>query len=192
MKESARTESVVCGLCRLRRPLSISSFASAQGVHSNCLMAGQAKRMFELDTEDTHSEPALNVSRHSSAPHLMVTQSVKDAFQLLLAARFQTVDFLAGNKQQSIMTSQYCALIESFDRKTCYSSGFRIFESGIETLMIYLGNILKYPTVSRYFTISQNNRIYRKAFRGIESEIHAFLVFLGSGTAFLNINNMSH
>ncbi len=148
--------------------------------------------MFELDTEDTHSEPALNIFRHVSAPHLRVTQSVNEAFQLLLAARLKTVDFLAGNKQQSMMNSHYYAPIVSFDRKTCFSSGFIIFESGIETLMIYLGNILKYPTVSRYFTISQNKRIYLKAFKGIESEIHAFLVFLGSGTAFLNIYNMSH
>jgi hypothetical protein len=51
---------------------------------------------------------------------------------------------------------------------------------GIETLIIYLGNILKYPTTSRYFTINKSNRIYRQAFDGFESEIEAFFAFLGS------------
>jgi hypothetical protein len=51
--------------------------------------------------------------------------------------------------------------------------------TGIETLITYLGNILKHPTNSRYFTIRKSNRIYRKAFEGFENETHEFLAFLG-------------
>jgi hypothetical protein len=64
-------------------------------------MAGQAKRMFELDTADVWSESAMSVVQNASAPHLKIKRSVKEAFQLLLAGKFRAVDFHAG-KQQSI------------------------------------------------------------------------------------------
>jgi hypothetical protein len=51
-----------------------------------------------------------------------------------------------------------------------------------------LSNILKYPTVSRYFTINKSKRVFRHAFDGFESEIDAFLVFLGSAPCFCTEN----
>jgi len=51
--------------------------------------------------------------------------------------------------------------------------------AGIDTLILYLDNILRNPTISRYFTINKSKRVYRHAFDGFESEIHAFLIFLG-------------
>ena len=50
---------------------------------------------------------------------------------------------------------------------------------GIETLIIYLSNILKHPTNCRYFTIRKSNQIYRNAFDGFENETEEFLAFLG-------------
>jgi hypothetical protein len=58
---------------------------------------------------------------------------------------------------------------------------------GIEALIIYLGNILKHPTTSRYFTISKSNRIYRQAFSGFEPEIEVFFAFLGSSPTFASV-----
>jgi hypothetical protein len=54
-----------------------------------------------------------------------------------------------------------------------------LFCAGIKTLIVYLGNIIKHPTESRYFTIRRSNRIYRQAFDGFEEDIQNFLEFLG-------------
>ncbi len=61
-------------------------------------MAGQAKRMFELDVADESSESAMRPGWQALAPHLRVKQSVNDAFLLLLAGKFCAVDFLAGEQ----------------------------------------------------------------------------------------------
>jgi hypothetical protein len=61
-------------------------------------MAGQAKRMFELDVADESSEPSMRPGWQALAPHLRVTQSVNDAFLLLLAGKFRAVDFVAGEQ----------------------------------------------------------------------------------------------
>ncbi len=54
--------------------------------------------MFELDTPESHAlfESKWNHDEHKGAPHLKVTKSVKDAFQLVLAGKFRAVNFLAG------------------------------------------------------------------------------------------------
>ena len=67
-------------------------------------MAGQAKRLLELDTADVWSQSAMSVGQNGSAPHLKIKRSVKDAFQLFLSGKFRAVDFHAG-KQQSISNS---------------------------------------------------------------------------------------
>ncbi len=58
-------------------------------------MAGEVKRMFELDAE----HPPFEVESTDSiglTSHVGVTRSVKEAFQRLVACKFRAVDFIAG------------------------------------------------------------------------------------------------
>jgi hypothetical protein len=133
-------------------------------------MAGQAKRLFELDASNDWSESRTNGDTDALTPHLKVARSVKDAFHLLIACKFRAADFLKG-------------MILHLMNLPCTSSHSLTFSgvcSGLEILSIYLGNILKFPTNIRYFAINTNNRIYRRAFEGFELEVRHFLLFLGS------------
>ena len=132
-------------------------------------MAGKIKRMFELDAVPSPSASESMIDSLSLTPHLGVTRSVKDAFQRLAAGRFRAVDFLAGKPLIS--------MDHKHDDICCRP--LMILVTGIEALITYLGNILKHPTNSRYFTIRKSNRIYRKAFEGFENETDEFLAFLG-------------
>jgi hypothetical protein len=62
-------------------------------------MAGLVKRMFELDAEHPALEPEITLGHIASTPHLRVTRTVKEAFQLLGAAKFRAVNFLAGKQE---------------------------------------------------------------------------------------------
>ena len=61
-------------------------------------MAGYTKRLFELDPQASHASFESEASRDDLelAPHLRVTQSVKGAFQNVLAGKSRAVNFLAG------------------------------------------------------------------------------------------------
>lgn len=61
-------------------------------------MAGYTKRLFELDPQASHASFESEASRDDLelAPHLRVTQSVKGAFQNVLAGKSRAVNFLTG------------------------------------------------------------------------------------------------
>ncbi len=61
-------------------------------------MAGQIKRLFELDAEHPAPESESIIDNSMLTPHLGVARSVKQAFQRLVAGKFRAVDFLAGKR----------------------------------------------------------------------------------------------
>jgi hypothetical protein len=87
-------------------------------------MAGQAKRLLELDTADVWSQSAMSVGQNASAPHLKIKRSVKDAFQLFLSGKFRAVDFHAGKPQN--FHNQFRIQIKSSD-----STVFFFFTFGV-------------------------------------------------------------
>ena len=62
-------------------------------------MAGQIKRLFELDAEHPPLESEIVIGHSALTPHLGVTRTVKDAFQLLVAGKFRAANFLAGEQK---------------------------------------------------------------------------------------------